>query len=116
MYHGYQQPVTNALPEETMKELRGTHFSLGKHGNNYGTESNKYQAHYGYKPDKAFNPKLQNSSPLAPNGNFYGATTYKRELCPRELQSGTNSKPEMQGDNFQLGNQGNSYTTEFSSK
>lgn len=82
----------------------------------YQTESNKYQAHLGYKPDKAFNPKLQSSSPLAPNNHFYGTTTNQRELPMRPLSNTLANKPSMNSNNFQLGNQGNSYTTEFSSK
>jgi hypothetical protein len=116
MFHGEKPIVRNALPEATMSELRNTHFSLGKSSSGYQTETNNYRAFAGHMPDKAFNPKLQSSSPLVPNNRFYGQTTNQRELPVRQLSTNLNRKPEMQTDNFDLSNRVGSYVTESSSK
>ncbi len=39
-----EKPIQkNNLPEQTMKELRATHFNLGSMKPNYSTETNLYQ-------------------------------------------------------------------------
>lgn len=78
IYHGEKQLQRNDLPTETLKELRQTHFRLGGTDGGYQTESNNYRHFKGHQPDKAFNPKLQNSSPIAPDGRFYGQTTNQK--------------------------------------
>ena len=78
IYHEAQPFEVSALPAETMKELRTTHFALGGSRPNYSTESSQYQAH---PPSftKPYQPALQmTSKSIAPNDRFYGQTTNQR--------------------------------------
>lgn len=85
MYHEALPYESNALPQETMKELRATHFQLGGSRPNYTTEAASYQAHP-QANTKPYNPALQRSSKsMAPDNKFYGQTTNQRELPKREL-------------------------------
>ena len=89
LYFDQKAPSKAALPESTIKELRGTHFGMGEAPLTYQTESHNYRSVPGKSVGTKLNfkiPTYETGTWVDKNAKFYGQTTNKRELPEREVK------------------------------
>jgi hypothetical protein len=118
LYFDKKTPVKTALPESTIKELRGTHFGMGQAPLNYQTESSNYRSRPGASQDSKLNfkiPSYETGTWVDKDAKFYGQTTNKRELPQREVKPFEKASQSNRGG-IEIGGHTGSYMSEFKGK
>ncbi|KAL4505331.1 hypothetical protein ABPG72_002393 [Tetrahymena utriculariae] len=121
-FHDRQPLVENKLAEETKKDLRASHFTMGQDQQGYLTETKgNYINHHqqGFQKvnqdEKFFKNNFTHTNP---NGNNYYNSTYKTFMKAPQISNVQQSRNQQQdrGSNFKIGFQGDSWQTEFQDK